>query len=401
MKKIIKIGLLSVLSVAALAACGEPAYEEKRTEVELISDCANQIIADLGVQYAKFSNEGLVYGKNELTMTANQKEWDGDKVGLNFTIAYTLAQFSVDDVFPEEFVKFNAEHDALIAELVLADDLILAPASKLVGGAAYILTAEVKFNGYGENFVAPKGLTPTNTYVGQSMASKSWNALAKTTKSGTITEVKETAQSKDMVLFYGRVYGYFNPTKDELYTGLYVGDGDDGVMLYAGNISEACFDENDHMIIDIGDTVMVYGQVSPYNGLFEVKPSKLEKVDDPAIIANIEDPVFNTYTGAELNALEEKDTGRMAKVNGLRLITDVSKMSAGDHLTIKAKDDQNTEVTIYLNYHYRDQKTALDVLKGLNGGAFNAFCTVSSYNGIQLSPAVLPNDQAAFVPCIG
>lgn len=404
MKNVIKLSILAAIAACGLSACGQQpgGYQEKRSEEEIIAELSTEALNDLGVAYAKFANEGLAYGNNELILSVNKKVWEDDKVGLDFTISYTVSQFDPTEVFIKEFVKLNDTKDKVVADLVVASDLENCPTSKALGGAAYKLNAQMTFKGYGEGFVAPSGLKITDNFVGKVVNNKSWNAVDKITKSGTITEVKESAVDGDTVLFYGRICGWFNPACDDgdegAFRGLWVGDGNDAVMLYAGSITKDAKGDDDKIKFAMGDVVMVYGVVSPYNGLFEVKPNKLVAVTDESIISSIAPVTYNEYTGDAFNKLQTKDTGKLSILRNCTLKSDLSKKTPGSHIEAKVVAEDGTEVSLYMNYHYINQTAALDFLKALSANQkFDMYGTVSAYNGIQFNLNVLPDNQAPFV----
>lgn len=400
-KKLLTLAITLLTAVPMLAGCEEKdPYVESRTEEELITELSEIALDQIGSIYSSFSSDGIALGTTELTKEAivTIPEWEKDTKGLKFSFTYSIANKM--EKYDEEFLKLDAENYKLTANFVTALDLVKYPSSAAVNAAVYSLEAKVKFEGYAEDFVAPNGLTTSEEFVGKEMSSKKYTTLVKETKSGTMQECKEAA-AKSYVLFYGQVAGYFNSSKDEMYTGVFVTNGNDGIMIYAGNITTAVFGEGDEAQIKMGDYVMVYGEVSPYNGLYEVKPKTFKVIDDQNIIKDIKPFEYNEYTAKELMATGMLDTGRMATIKGCTLVSNVAPMSSGDHNTIKMKDANGDEFICYMNYHFENGKSALDFLKGLTAGeTFDVYGVVSQYNGAQISPLVLSDGQAPFVKSV-
>ena len=404
MKNNLKLIALAMLVAPIIAGCDKPApgYIETRTEQEIVEELADASLLDVGVGYNKFSSEGVNFGETELTVNINQKVWEGDKAGLNFEFTY---QVIPQESYTTEFLKLTDKEGVptLEADIVTPLDIDSYPQAKVLGAALYILRAEITFTGYAEGFKAPSGLKITTDFVGQKISNKSWNALVKTTQSGKISEVK-SAKSGDLVITYGRVTGAYQWTSDQLYSGLWITDGTDGLMLYAGTITEDFFDESGALAINVGDVVRIYGEAAPYNGLFEIKPKSAVKVTDQSIIDTIAPASYPTITGAELKAMTVVDTGNIVKMSGLRLnsldgskTVNPSSLNPGSHWTLNCNDG-TTDVTIYVNYHMgNDAQTAVkNFLSSLTSGqTFSLTAAVSSYNAMQLNPLCVGNASVA------
>ena len=180
-----------------------------------------------------------------------------------------------------------------------------------------------------------------------------------------------------------------------------IADGGAGTLLYAGKISDLCFNEAGEAIITKGDYVEIYGLVSPYNGLYEVKPQTITKPDpvaDAAKIALIQEPVFSSYTPKQINDGGIGLTGNLAEVSGLKLVAtddkksladELSALSTGSHWTLTAVDADGNKIPIYVNYHIgADAQTAIKtLLTGLTAtDTFTFKGMISAYNKKQLTP---------------
>ena len=149
----------------------------------------------------------------------------------------------------------------------------------------------------------------------------------------------------------GKVTAWFEPSTDHLYAGVFVGDGEYGMMLYAGQLSNIWKELN----FKIGDYVLFCGEVAPYSGLAEVKPSYMEILsdDDPRI--GDEPVVINgnelgpTGLPVHQSSLVKYDGLTFKSVRADGAETDGYKV--GSHVNIKCVDEQNREITIRVNYH--------------------------------------------------
>ncbi len=394
-KNLIKCSLIALLAVPFMVGCNaEKSYTETRTEEEIVEELARVVVAEIGVAYSKFSGDGVNLGDNNLVTKVNEKVWEGDQVGLDYTIKYSLTPM---EAYARDYLTINEAGDTLTSIVVSDAELDSFPTAKSLGGAAYTLKAKVTFAGYGEGFVAPKGLKTTDEFVGKEILTKNWNALVKTIKSGTITEVKEMTKGGDMTLVRGRVTAAYNWIYEEVFRGVVITDGDDGILLYAGCLQTSFYDSAEsEMKIHVGDIIEVYGEVSPYNGLYEVKPRTIRVVTEQDLIDAIQP---TTYRQPEVDAfLEygEKDTGAMLTLTGLMLdMTKIAlrKLEVGTHWVINLKNSEGKKINMSLNYHVGSaaQEAVRTFLSELaNGESFNMNGIVSSTSSkIEISGVVI------------
>ena len=384
-KRIIKSVLLPLLALPLLAGCGNKGYKETRSEEEVVKQLAANVVAEIGVSYSKFSAEGVNLGDNELVVNVNQKVWEEDQVGLNFKVAYTVTP---QEQYPRAYLSINEAGDTLTSVVVTEDEIASFPMAASLGGAAYFLKASISFVGYGEGFVAPNGLSVTETFVGQEVATKQWNALVKTIKSGTISEVKASAKATDMVVIRGIVSAAYNWIYEEIFRGVVISDGDDGILLYAGCLQASFYDSaTGPMKIKQGDVIEVYGEVSPYNGLFEVKPRTIRVITEQALIDAIKPAAFREPTIDEFKAFTQKDTGALVKLSGLLLnMTSIalSKLKVGEHWVIELKNSEGKKLNMSVNYHVgaENQEGIRTFLKGLSGAEFTMEGMVSATSNV-------------------
>ncbi len=394
-KNLIKCSLITLLALPFLVGCNAKGYVETRTEEEVVNELAQAVVAEVGVAYSKFSGDGVVLGDTDLVTTVNEKVWDEDQVGLNFSIKYTIVPM---EAYTRDYLYLNEAGDKLTSIVVTTEELAEFPTATSLGGAAYTLKAKVTFEGYGEGFVAPKGLTTTDSFVGQEVATKNWNALVKTIKSGTLTEVKGSAISGDMVVIRGRVSAAYNWIYEEIYRGVMITDGDDGILLYAGCLQASFYDSADgEMKIKINDIIEVYGEVSPYNGLFEVKPRTIRVVTEQALIDAIKPNAFREPTVEDFVKYKMADTGALVRVTGLLVnMTKIAlgKLKTGEHWVIELKNSDGKKMNMSVNYHVgADVQTAIkDFLSNLNGATFTMSGMVSATSSIIDISAVMIGD---------
>lgn len=397
-KKLVSLLLTSLIIAPALSACNNEKVEPI-DEGETVSAVALKAVNNLGVIYSTFSSDGVLFGETNLETRTVAMINDEDEKGLIFSVSYQVTPMYE---YSKEYLKLVAGEEGtklVVDEIVLKDDL--PKDAQTLGGAAYTLKGTFRFEGYEEGFVAPKGYTPTDQYIGTTV-SKSWNSLVKVTTIGDFQTIKGV-QANEYVLFYGRFGGWYDKGKSELYSGAFVYDGDDAVMIYAGSITEDFYGEGDTLLIQPGDPVSVFGYASPYNGLFEVKPKKVTKLaeSDPHV-AGIKALEYKHYTVEELNKCGVSDTGRFVETEALKIKELPSKdYTVGKHWTIKAISaaDATKEINIYVNYHVGEEsqtaiKAFLDDAKA-GDKAFTFKGVLSAYNSNQLTPVNTASGNAA------
>ena len=366
MKHLKALPIIFMLAIPALAGCGGDKYVETRTEEEIVNGLAGQAMSEIGVSYSKFSADGVTPGEHKLVTEINQKVWENDQFGLDFTVSYTLTPLENYDL---PYLSLSADGKVLNAQMMpssaIAGDKY--PTASSLGGAAYTLSASMKFKGYAEGFVAPKGLTTTDTFVNKEVKKQSWNALSNVVKSGSIAEIKanydladgeEKINDGDTIFTTGRITAAYDWKYEEIYRGVVITDGYRGLLLYAGCLQQAFYnDSSAEPNFKEGDIVSIYGKVSPYNGLFEVKPEAVNLVTDETEKAKIAPVEYRTETPESMKKLKQSQTGDMVKMQGLHVydtVSTISKLLPGAHWVIKLADADNKVINTGINYHVGD-----------------------------------------------
>ena len=149
-------------------------------------------------------------------------------------------------------------------------------------------------------------------------------------------------------------YGYLTSSMEEsethIYSGVYMGDGDYGLMLYSGNLSKLW----DASGFAYGDLIMIAGTTSPYNGLLEVKPDFMEFADkeDPKAVG-IVDPYYIQGDEYAWSMSGDNNIGvhQSALIEFKGLAYKSGKVdSLNSHATITFTHE-GTDIDVYCNYH--------------------------------------------------
>lgn len=198
----------------------------------------------------------------------------------------------------------------------------------------------------------------------------------------------------DTVSFYGYVTGTFEPSNSHLYSGVWIQDGADSIQLYANKLGTVWFVNE----LAIGDLVHVVGYGSGYNGLLEVKPSIVDKMQ-PGEVASISAPTtitFNNADGWTATELLHKDSN-LVQFNNL-VYKSGTAGTVGAHWTLTfegTKSDGTTKVnvTVYVNYHIgaTAQQAIKDMMATWTAGVttIDLAGVISWYNGPQIVPVFM------------
>ena len=193
------------------------------------------------------------------------------------------------------------------------------------------------------------------------------------------------------------VVGYIHAHMEEpdhVYSGVYLGDGQYGTQLYAGQLSKLW---SSYGFAD-GDLVIAAGTVSPYKGLMEIKPDAMEPVlekDYP----NVKKPVV--LNGNELSWGTNDKGETSAKYHQCAPVEitvsyvsgKVESESAQGDLVFKTSD--NKTINVSCNYHIG--KTAMASLMELTaniqvGDTYKLRGVISVYDD---APNIIPINGAA------
>lgn len=198
----------------------------------------------------------------------------------------------------------------------------------------------------------------------------------------------------DTVSFYGYVTGTFEPNNSHLYSGVWVQDGDDAIQLYANKLGTVWFVNE----LAVGDLVHVVGYGSGYNGLLEVKPSIVDKMQ-PGEVASIGAPTTITLNNADnwsATELLHKDSN-LVQFNNL-VYKSGTAGTVGAHWTLtfegtKADGTTKVNVTVYVNYHIGTtaQQAIKDMMSTWTAGVttIDLAGVISWYNNPQIVPVFL------------
>ena len=149
------------------------------------------------------------------------------------------------------------------------------------------------------------------------------------------------------------------------------------------------------------------------NGLYEVKPQTIRKLDateDAAAIAAIADPIFTEMSLKDIsNSSGFGLTGNPVEVKGLHLVPtkedvtlakELEGLKAGNHWTLTVADAEGNKLSLYVNYHIGNAaqgaiKTLLSSLGENDTFTFKGI--VSAYNKKQLTPLDFGDEAGAAV----
>lgn len=372
MNKILKLSLLSLFAIPVLAGCDNGKKKEKPDEI--IAAESETAFKSIGVAYSAFSNSnGLGLAGAYLSkecITPN---------GFKFEYTYTVTSTSSEYMY--DYVKLQS--DGLTLEVMIPEIWELPIENQMY--AVYVLNAKSKFVGY------TKDDADYSSFVGQETGTKDWKIRVNSMEERPVIEkisVAKTAHSDDdTVIVRGYVSGYFQKKDGDFHTGVFLSDGPDTVMLYAGSIS------NNMDKLEIGNLVQVIAIYSAYNGLIEFKPESngiaLLKSDE-----TIAAPVVVDYTPAQFVALKGASSGNICRVEGLTIASTLDEINAldasgGKHWTIKAEAG-GKDINIYVNYHIGSeaQTEIKNLLVANYSKSFTFVGTVGYYNTPQLSPLI-------------
>lgn len=184
-------------------------------------------------------------------------------------------------------------------------------------------------------------------------------ATTKETPLKKISEVKQVASGT--IKTRGYITGFYNSIYEEVYRGIIISDGADSCMLYAGQCQKLFYDTaTSNINFTYGDLIEIEGTVSPYSGLWEVKPTMIAKVEDDTIVA----PTVTKMSAAEIaavmtdseilrfscNQIECTDTLSIVGVKCDNKDATLDTLVTGKHWCFTVKGGEST-FNISVNYH--------------------------------------------------
>lgn len=367
-KRLLTSGLLSALAIVALAGCGN---QNKVNYDEILNKQAKLAFSQVGVSYRSFaSSDGLSMCGEKLSREAVTVD------GFKFSYTYSVtAQRQYDD----EYVSVDESGYYL--------DVIIPEIWELPDGykeyAAYTLTGNATFQGY----IGDKQ-DDYSKYVGQSFGSQNWNMRVNAMETRPvvrkIADAKKQAEG-DLIITRGYVSGYFEKSSANFYTGVFISDGADSLMLYAGSLSNYVND------LEIGTLVQVSATLSPYNGLIEAKPVN-NGITTTLKDDTIQQPVWNSWTENDVKNAKESQSGNMIKLENVTIESNksvIEKFEAGSAWNFDVKVG-STVVSMAINYHMgKDAQNAIKAKLLENySKSFTFVGNLSWYNKAQLTPII-------------
>ena len=348
MKSLAKISLLVMVAAGSLIGCNKNDNKDSGAGLEKAAEAA---VNTVGVAYNGFAgSDGISIGGATLITSHTEGNYE-------FNVSYTVAPMS--GTYTHTYLA--VENNKLAVEIPTFDEL---KADNFTGTyAAYKLTGSFKYAKY-----VGEGTDKDADKVGSEIKSHVWNIRINAEKVKPVLQKISEGRKKtkgETVVTKGYITGFMNNVDgDEFKNGVWIADGNDGMMLYGGNLASVMG------VIEIGDLVLVAGTASPYNGLFEINPKSLVKTDDPSIkdADPVAAPAWKELSENDLKGLVAVNANDPLLIKGATITTDVDGLKADGAMTIAVKLG-NTSINCYVNKHTNaDQRKALvDHLKANKG----------------------------------
>ena len=135
---------------------------------------------------------------------------------------------------------------------------------------------------------------------------------------------------------------------DHVYSGLYIGDGDFSIMLYAGQISKLWSAYE----FEIGDKVVMCGAPSPYKGLYEVKPDNMDFAETYEHASDVTLPTVLNGNDLIWSNTDKTDDGALVHQSSKVKYTGAEFVSGdGKSNTSLVFKFGTVEISVYMNYH--------------------------------------------------
>lgn len=196
---------------------------------------------------------------------------------------------------------------------------------------------------------------------------------------------------------YGKITATCEQSSQHIYSGFWIQDGEYG--LYCYQVYESAWFA---LAPQIGDTVIVGGNVADYSDLMEIYVYSLEgqkktgffdfpKQDD-AKAAAVADPVktnLDTYTWSKDDATTRMKVSSLVEMTDLVYVEGIDKLKVGTAATLKCKKG-DVDVNVTVNYHIgKDAYEALiEATKNFvaNTTTFKFYGVLSANKDINLNP---------------
>lgn len=203
-------------------------------------------------------------------------------------------------------------------------------------------------------------------------------------------KAKPAELTSKKVYTYGQIVAH-HEAPDHVYSGVYIQDGAYGLMLYSGQLSKLW----ESMDLVLGDKILVTGTITPYSGLVELQPAKIESLDFYPEYT-VATPVVNDLTNLTFDyANVGVYQGSLVEFKGLtfkqfKTRASTNNKKAGEVIFTKGE----TEITVSINYHLGEEMTEAvnNLMDTLTAGT-----SVVDFNGV-LS---IYNEKPQLIPVFG
>ncbi len=330
MKSLAKISLLAVMAAGCLIGCNNNKKQEDGPSLEKSAEAA---INSVGVAYSGYAgSSGISIGG--ATLISSHKEGN-----YEFSISYSVAPMT--GTYTHTYLA--VEGNKLVVEIPTFDELKADNSS--LSYAAYKLTGSFKYAKY-----AGEGEDKEAAKIGTEIKSHVWNIRINAEKVKPVLQKISVARQKaknETVVTKGYVTAFMNNIDgDEYKNGVWIADGNDGMMLYGGNLAGVMG------VIEIGDLLLVAGTASPYNGLFEINPTSITKIDDPSIkdADPVVAPAWKELDENGIKALAAVNANDPLLIKGATITTDVDALDPAGAMTIAIKLG-SASINCYVNKH--------------------------------------------------
>lgn len=286
--------------------------------------------------------------------------------------------------------------------LVFDSDPVMNDNTEIAAGRLVITSSDpTVINVLGKNLVALKAGSATITATWGGKTDTVELTVLPKAEAMTLKKVREgiadgSIKADDIVDFYGRVTATMENSKDHLYSGVYVQDGEYSMMLYAGQLDANWFGSN----MKIGSDIYVKGTLAPYNGLNEVKPTEMRLIEEGEY--TVAEPTAIEITGDNFNKddLAGMD-GRLFTAKDLTYVSGkITSVTEHADINFTAKNSKGEDVAVPLRVNYHIGENAMTELKeifdGLTAGAVvDMTGVISWYNVPQLTPQFIDGKTPA------
>lgn len=360
MNKLLKTGLLALCAFPCLVGC----QQEKGPAIE---DVVKQAVSMISVGYGEYAQT------NGISLAGANLITNYECEGCKFDIEYSIAKKDATKQYAYDYVKVNETGNRLEVKIPVLSEL---PNNEKY--AAYVLSGKITYKGAVEGEKEKYKSSIDRVIVEK----QEWNIRVNGETVEPVWQKIADARLKnngETVVTTGYVAAFMNTKSDSEYSnGVWLADGNDGIMLYGTKLT-AYF-----TTLKIGDMVMVIGQASPYNGLFEIKPNSLTIVD--ATPEPIAPTSFKVTSEDQLKAMTAVNCSDPVIFENVSIVSDPDKMTVADGsaITVNVKVG-DTQIAYYMNKHtdMAERQAVVDLLKA-NKGKTCTLKAVMGYNSSKL-----------------